>query len=463
MERYTDTICAIATAQGVGAIATIRISGEHTFDICEKIIKPIRHGLLFSQAKANTVLLANIEKNNDVIDETLVTIFKAPCSYTGENMVEISCHGSIYIQNEIIKLLIDNGVRMANAGEFTMRGFLNGKHNLVKAEAICDLITSNSKTSHFVAMSQMRNTYSSKIETLREQFIDFASLIELELDFSEEDVEFADRDKFSHLLNNIKSEVTLLLDSFDRGNVLKNGIQVAIIGKPNVGKSTLLNALLNEERAIVSEIPGTTRDTIEDTINLRGINIRFIDTAGIRKSDDPIERIGIERTFEALRKATIMLYIADITNQSIDEIQSEIEEIKNNINNQQQRVLILINKIDLITELPHHISNILSEEVVFISAKRKENINILTDKLFEVIDINNIEDDTIVTNARHYEALTHTLESINRINQGLNNNTPTDLIAVDIKSAIQSLGEITGKIYTQDILNNIFGKFCIGK
>lgn len=463
MDRYTDTICAIATAQGVGAIATIRISGEQALDICEKIIKPIKHGLLFSQAKKNNVFLANIEKNNDILDETLVTIFKAPYSYTGENMVEISCHGSIYIQNEIIKLLVDNGVRMANAGEFTMRGFLNGKLNLVKAEAICDLIASNSKTSHSVAMSQMRSTFSSKIETLREQLLDFASLIELELDFSEEDVEFADRDKFSHLLNNIKSEVTLLLDSFDRGNVLKNGIQVAIIGKPNVGKSTLLNALLNEERAIVSEIPGTTRDTIEDTINLRGINIRFIDTAGIRVSDDPIERIGIERTFEALRKATITLYIADITNQSIDEIQSEIENIRNTINSPDHRILILINKIDLLTELPQHISNILSEEVVFISAKRKENINILTDKLFEIIDINNIEDDTIVTNARHYEALKHTLESINRINQGLNDDTPTDLIAVDIKSAIQSLGEITGKIYTQDILNNIFGKFCIGK
>lgn len=459
--KQNDTICAIATPQGVGAIAMIRVSGHSAINICQSLITPVKRNLSLANAQPNTIFLANIKKDDFIIDEVLISMFHAPYSYTGEEMIEISCHGSIYIQQEIIKLLINSGIRLATPGEFTMRAFLNGKLNLVKAEAIADLISSNSKASHSVAINQMRSGFTNKIELLREQFVDFASLIELELDFSEEDVEFADRNKFSELLKNIKTEVITLLNSFDTGNALKNGIQIAIVGKPNVGKSTLLNAILNEDRAIVSEIPGTTRDTIEDTINIRGINLRFIDTAGIRTSDDPIESIGIERTFDTLRKATIVLYITDISTQSIEDIQADIEEIRQKING--QRIIILANKTDLLNELPHHITEILAGDVIFISAKRKENINVLINKLFETIELQNIEDDTIITNARHYEALKQTFNAINQIENGLQTNVPTDLIAVDIKNAIQHLGEITGKIYTQEILNNIFGKFCIGK
>ena len=458
-----ETICALATAAGTGAIALLRVSGDGIFGICDKIFRSSKSGFQLSEANANSIHFGTIQDGDDIIDEVLVNVYKKPNSYTGEDSVEISCHGSPYIQQKILELLIKNGVRMAKAGEFTMRGFLNGKFDLSQAEAVADLIASNSKYAHDLALSQMRGGFSNKIKKLRQELLNFASLIELELDFSEENVEFADRTKLQKLLETLKNEINNLLHSFAVGNVIKNGIPVAIIGKPNVGKSTLLNTILQEEKAIVSEIPGTTRDSIEDTIIIGGISFRFIDTAGLRETSEEIETIGVERTLEKIRQAKIILFVFDISECSIDEIKEVLEEHQHLIEDPSKRIILIGNKIDKLIEIPKGFKDLVEHETIFISAKRKENINFISDSLLKSVSTDNITDDTIISSARHYEALSGSLEAIESIEEGFRNNISSDLIATDIRKALYHLGEITGEITTDEILDNIFSNFCIGK
>ncbi len=457
----TDTICALATAPGVAAISIIRVSGENSIDICSEIFKS--KNLSSKELKSHHIYFGNIQDGENVIDEVLLSIFKSPKSYTGENSVEISCHGSVYIQQRILELLISKGARIAKAGEFTLRAFMNGKLDLSQAEAVADLISSHSKTSHALALEQMRGGYSNKIKNLRKQLVNFASLIELELDFSEEDVEFADRKALNNLLSDIKSEISLLINSFAMGNVLKHGIPVAIIGKPNVGKSTLLNSILNEERAIVSDKPGTTRDTIEDIININGISFRFIDTAGLRESSDEIESIGIERTYQKIEQASIILYVVDINETSVEEIITSLSDFKNHLNNKSKKFIIIANKTDLLYKAPHHFSELLSQEIIFISAKRKENINLITNSLVKSVENDKLIDTSMVSNIRHYDALIKTLDAINQTENSFSDNLPADLISIDIKTALHHLGEITGEVTNNEILDNIFANFCIGK
>ncbi|MFC2110913.1 tRNA uridine-5-carboxymethylaminomethyl(34) synthesis GTPase MnmE [Bacteroidota bacterium] len=462
-----DTICAISTAHGAGAIAVIRLSGKDSFEVCNKIFIPKSKGLKISEVPSHTIHYGEIQNKDEIIDEVLLSVFKSPNSYTGEDVIEISCHGSNYIQTKIIELLISKGIRQAKAGEFTFRAFVNGKFDLSQAEAVSDIIASNSKTSHDLALKQMRGGYSNEINSLRKQLLDFTSLIELELDFSEEDVQFANRDQLNNLLVEIKVELNSLIDSFSYGNVIKKGIPVAIVGQPNVGKSTLLNALLNEERAIVSELPGTTRDVIEDTINIDGISFRFIDTAGLRDSQDKIESMGIERTYEKINQATIILYVFDINKATCDEIENSINEfkdyIKENLNNENKKFIIIANKTDQLIQAPRGMKELFDLECVFVSAKRKENIHLITESLVNSVDIENISDTTIVSNLRHFEALNKSLEAIENVEDGFTNEVPSDLIAIDIKEALHYLGEITGEVTTDEILGNIFGKFCVGK
>jgi tRNA modification GTPase len=458
-----DTICAPATPPGSGAIAVIRISGQDSFSVCDKIFKSKKLNFKLTKAKTHTIHFGIIHENENILDEVLVSVFKKPNSYTGEDSVEISCHGSDYILQKIIELLIKNGVRFAEPGEFTLRAFLNGKFDLSQAEAVADLIASQSKTSHSLALKQMRGGFSDKIKELRQQLLNFSSLIELELDFGEEDVEFADRTELLKLLSKLESEITNLIESFSLGNVMKNGIPVAIIGKPNVGKSTLLNAMLNEEKAIVSEIPGTTRDIIEDTIVIKGVSFRFIDTAGLRVGRDEIETIGIERTHEKIKLASIVLYVFDISSTTIEQIKEVIEDFKNQIKNDKKRLILIGNKIDKLIEMPDGFKDLIELETIFISAKRKENINLITESLLKSIITDDFQDTAIVTNTRHYEALTKALEALSNIKNGFKDNLPTDLISIDIRDALHYLGEITGEITTDEILGNIFGKFCIGK
>lgn len=392
----------------------------------------------------------------------MVSLFKSPNSYTGEDVVEISCHGSSFIQQQILQLLVKNGARLAKPGEYTMRAFLNGKFDLSRAEAVADLIASNSSTSHQVAMEQMRGGFSNKIKTLRENLIDFASLIELELDFSEEDVEFANRDDLKSLVLSIQRIVERLIQSFELGNVIKNGIPVAIVGKPNAGKSTLLNLLLEEERAIVSEIPGTTRDTIEDEVNIEGILYRFIDTAGIRETYDVIESIGVSKTFEKIKQSTIVIYLFDVHEITSSELKLIVSDLQKHLNNAQ---LILVgNKID--KEDLAYTENEFSKfnDLLLISAKEKLNIDSLKKKLVKLFDNRSINvSETIVTNARHVEALQHTNSSLTKILNGLNSNISGELLAIDIRNALHHLGLITGEVTSEDLLKNIFGRFCIGK
>ncbi len=456
-----DTICAIATASGRGAIAVIRISGSASLEVAKKIFKPSK--VLPENIKSHHLYYGEIFENESIIDDVLMVYFKGPHSYTGEDSIEISCHGSIYIQQKIMELLINNGIRTAKAGEFTMRAFLNGKMDLSQAEAVADLISSHSKSSHSIAMNQMRGGFSSKIKELREQLIKFASLIELELDFSEEDVEFANRNELLALITSLEKELEVLTNSFAMGNVLKHGIPIAIIGKPNVGKSTLLNSLLNEERAIVSEIPGTTRDTIEDLISIQGVTFRLIDTAGLRDSFDKIENIGIEKTYQKIEQAALILYVVDISQTSVEEIKDEINELFKNIENNNKRLIVVANKTDLLFQTPSHFSDLLEMEVIFISAKRKENINLISNSLLKSVQTEQINDLTIVSNLRHYEALQGTLNSLIQIKLGLENCISNDLIAIDIRKALYHLGEITGQVATDEILKNIFNNFCIGK
>lgn len=454
---YADNIVALATPSGTGAIAVIRVSGPVAMALVDNIFQSIKGKKLKNQ-KTHTIHLGHIVDGKKVLDEALVSIFKAPHSYTGENVVEISCHGSPFIQQQIIQLLLRNGCRTASAGEFTLRAFLNGKMDLSQAEAVADLIASDSEAAHDIAMQQMRGGFSNEIHQLRQELLNFASLIELELDFSQEDVEFADRTQFNELLTKISEVLKKLIDSFALGNVIKHGIPVAIVGQPNVGKSTLLNVLLNEERAIVSEIAGTTRDTVEDHISLKGINFRFIDTAGIRETQDVVEKIGIERTFDKIEKARLVIYLFD----GMDFDPSELEQIRNRYPN--KKLLPICNKMDLLS--PDRIEKIkqMVPNVLFLSAKNKQGISELENQLLSLVDSGALSGDTtIVSNSRHYDALLKALEEIQKVKEGLDMDLSSDLMAIDIRQALYHLGEITGSVSTDDLLGNIFSNFCIGK
>ncbi len=458
-----DTIVALATPSGAGAIAIIRLSGKDAISIAEQQFKSVS-GKHLSKQKTHTILLGHIVDDTITLDEVLVSVFKNPNSYTGEDVVEISCHGSNYIQQEIIQLFLRKGCRMANAGEFTLRAFLNGKLDLSQAEAVADLIASDNAASHQIAMQQMRGGFSSEIAKLREELLNFASLIELELDFAEEDVEFADRTQFKELIERITFVLKRLIDSFAVGNVIKNGIPVAIVGEPNVGKSTLLNALLNEERAIVSDIAGTTRDTIEDEITIGGIGFRFIDTAGIRETEDVVESIGIRKTFEKIDQAQVVIYLFDATDFETESsrFKVEIEKIKNKY--PQKPLLIIANKVD---KLDNSFTVNIREEfegIKLLSAKKGVGVDELKDSLLSFVNTGSLRNnDTIVTNSRHYDALLKAFEEVQKVKEGLETNLSGDLLAIDIRQALYHFGEITGEITNDDLLGNIFANFCIGK
>jgi len=466
-----DTICAISTAQGIGAIAVIRIAGPDAFTVCESIFKPAKMGKVLSQQQANSIHFGSIHDGQKDIDEVLVSIFKAPHSFTGEDIIEIACHGAPYIQQQVLQLLTKNGARLALPGEFTQRAFLNGKMDLSQAEAVADLIASSSEAARRVALQQMRGGFSTELMQLRERLLWFIALIELELDFSEEDVEFASRKDLFALVEELKSHLKRLVDSFSLGNVIKNGIPVAIVGHTNAGKSTLLNALLNEDRAIVSDIHGTTRDAIEDTINIKGISFRFIDTAGIRATADHIESLGIQLTYNKIKQASIVLMLVDVTDPDA-KIHEGISEILGKIDNGRQQLIVVINKTDLLDDEEFHnrftkasFSELTGNNyVVPISAKFKNNIDTLTDELLRTINLQAIDnDELIVTNARHHEALSNALVSIIRVQDGLNNGISGDFLAQDIREVLHHLGSITGQISSDEILGTIFRHFCIGK
>lgn len=460
---HQDTIVALATPSGAGAIAVIRLSGKDAITIANNAFKSVSGKTLSKQA-THTIHLGHIVDQGRTIDEVLVSVFKNPNSYTGEDVIEVSCHGSNYIQQEIIQLFLRKGCRMATAGEFTLRAFLNGKLDLSQAEAVADLISSDNEASHQIAMQQMRGGFSSEIAKLREELLNFASLIELELDFAEEDVEFADRSQFKDLIKRIGFVLKRLIDSFAVGNVIKNGIPVAIVGEPNVGKSTLLNALLNEERAIVSEIAGTTRDTIEDEISVGGIGFRFIDTAGIRETKDVVESIGIKKTFEKIDQAQVVIYLFDSTNSTanLKLIQIEIEKIKNK--HPLKPLLVIANKVDKLSSKETDILKTEIKDIELLSAKTGTGVDHLKDKLLSFVNTGALRNnDTIVTNSRHYDSLLKALEDIERVNAGLETGLSGDLLAIDIRQALYHFGEITGEITNDDLLGNIFANFCIGK
>lgn len=458
-----DTIVALATPAGAGAIAVIRVSGAEALTVGNVVFKSIHAKELINQP-THTVHLGHIMDGERVIDEVLTTVFRTPKSYTGEDTIEISCHGSPYIQQEIIQLLLRKGCRQAQPGEFTLRAFLNGKMDLSQAEAVADLIASENEAAHQVAIQQMRGGFSNQIEKLREELLNFASLIELELDFAEEDVEFADRKQFEALLFNIEAVLKKLIDSFATGNVIKTGIPVAIAGAPNAGKSTLLNTLLNEERAIVSDIAGTTRDTIEDELVIQGIGFRFIDTAGIRDTVDTIESIGIAKTFEKIKQARLVLFLCDgfAYAKNLSQLQTDFGKIKNNY--PQKQVLLIANKADLLTENETRQLHEQFPEAIFISALKQDGIEQLKEKLLSLVNTGALTSgDTIVTNARHYDSLNKALEEIKKVQEGLQNNLSGDLLAIDIRQALYYFGEITGQVTNDELLGNIFANFCIGK
>lgn len=458
-----DTICAISTPPGLGAISVIRLSGPAAINISKKIFHPRDTDLDISQVASHTVHFGTIGDATGLLDEVLLSIFRAPHSYTGEDVTEISCHGSPYIQQKLIELLLEYGLRLANPGEFTLRAFMNGKFDLSQAEAVADLIASHSKSSHDLAVSQMRGGFSKKIKMLREKLIEFTSLIELELDFSEENVEFASRQDLVKLLLELEDEIALLIKSFSIGNVIKNGIPVTIIGKPNVGKSTLLNTILNEEKAIVSEIPGTTRDAIEDTIVIGEYRFRFIDTAGLHTSIDRIENLGIERTWEKIHEASIILYVFDVTEDSFDDVILAVSEFKEIAEDKSKKLVLIGNKVDKLKRLPSGFKDFVELETIFVSAKRKENIHLIAESLVASVKAENLSGSPIVSNTRHLEALKNALASISSVHAGLTSGLSPDLLTVDIRKALHHLGEITGDITTEEILGTIFGRFCVGK
>lgn len=469
MQTKNETIAAISTAHGTGGIAVIRISGNNAFSIVDSIFRSIKPNRTITEQPAYTMSFGEIinPQTAQVIDETIISVFRAPHSFTGENTVEISCHGSLFIQQEILKLLIAHGCRLATAGEFTQRAFMNGRIDLSQAEAIADLITAQSASAHRVALNQMRGEFSSRLEELRKQLLTFSSLLELELDFADhEDLEFADRSELNNIAETILRQITELEQSFSRGNAIKNGIPVAIVGETNAGKSTLLNLLVGDNRAIVSDIHGTTRDVIEDTIDIYGQLFRFIDTAGLRQTDDIIENLGINRTYEMISRAQIILWVVDST-----AVTEHIEWLADRILRQakDKQVIIILNKIDrLSTEEINVLRNIFSQystTTLEISAKHHTNTDTLLQTIYQTAQIPDITDsDTIITNLRHYEALTHARTSITRVIEGLQTQLPADLIAQDIRETLHHLAEITGgEITSSEVLSNIFSKFCIGK
>jgi len=458
-----DTIIALATASGAGAIAVLRVSGPKAISVSNTLFKSIHDKNLLNQP-THTIHLGHIVDVDRVLDEVLVSIYKNPQSYTGEDVVEISCHGSSYIQQQILQLFIRNGCRSANPGEFTLRAFLNGKMDLSQAEAVADLIASDSAAAHQIALQQMRGGFSSEIKNLREELLNFASLIELELDFSEEDVEFADRRQFEDLLQRIVKVLKYLIDSFSTGNVIKNGVPISIIGAPNVGKSTLLNALLNEDKAIVSNIAGTTRDAIEDELIIEGIKFRFIDTAGIRHTDDTVESIGIKKTFAKMAESQVIIQLIDaslISKANTADILASLVETKAQY--PEKETLVVLNKMDLADKAL--LSKVFSElEPLHMSAKTGTGVELLKTKLLDMVHMGKLQNnDTIITNARHYDALRLALENIQKVQVGMQTGLSGDLLAIDIREALYHFGRITGEISTDDLLGNIFANFCIGK
>ena len=459
-QNINDTIVALATPPGAGAIGVIRLSGADAISIVDEVF----YGKKLVQQDSHTAHLGTIRsKDGNIIDEVLVTIFKTPKSYTKENVAEVSCHGSNYIIQKLIQLFIKNGARMAEPGEFTLRAFLNGQMDLSQAEAVADLIASTSESSHAIAMQQMRGGFSNEIKNLRQQLLDFASLIELELDFAEEDVEFANREELKTLVKKIQSLIFSLIESFRLGNVIKNGINTVIAGRPNAGKSTLLNALLNEERAIVSEIAGTTRDTIEEVLNIQGVEFRLIDTAGIREAQDQIEAVGVEKTFEKIEQSALLIYVFDVIKTQPEEVKADLEKLVN----ENIHFLAIANKMDLnpYTKAEHYTNDILTKDkFVPVSAVAKMNIEFLKEKLYNTVIANQLNmESTIVSNTRHFDALQKAHESLSDVLRGMNKGVTSDFVAMDIRQAIYHLGSITGEISTDDLLGNIFANFCIGK
>ena len=459
-----NVICAVSTPSGIGGIAVIRLSGEGSIELADSVFTAFGDKKLINQS-ANTVHFGRIENNDTTIDDVLISIFRAPHSFTGEDTVEISCHGSVFIQQSILQLLLEKGAHLAQAGEFTQRAFLNGKMDLSQAEAVADLIASSSASAHRMALNQMRGGFSNELQLLRTRLLDFVSLVELELDFNEEDVEFADRSQLKDLANEIAQKITKLSDSFRLGNVLKTGIPVALVGETNVGKSTLLNVLLNEEKAIVSDIHGTTRDVIEDLVNIKGITFRFIDTAGIRDTKDKIENLGIERTYQKIEQASIVLWLVDGT-----QVSEHIEWLTERITQRAvgKKIILVFNKTDKISQEELDVLSQLFEqfdaERIYISAKNKLRIDVLQDALIKAAQLPEISpDDVVVSNVRHYDALQKALASIQRVTEGLEQGISGDFLSQDIRECMHFLGEITGQISNDEILGNIFGKFCIGK
>ncbi len=456
----TDTIVALATPPGVGAIGVIRLSGPEATTICNNIFTKKD----LSQVKSHTAHFGRIrDEAGKVLDEVLVTVFVAPRSYTRENTVEISCHGSDFILQQVIELCIRQGARLARAGEFTLRAFLNGQMDLSQAEAVADLIASRSASEHSLAMQQMRGGFSDEIALLRQELLNFASLIELELDFSEEDVEFADRTELIKLVNKIQTIIQKLLDSFQLGNAIKQGVNTVIAGRPNAGKSTLLNALLNEERAIVSDIAGTTRDTIEEVLNIQGIPFRLIDTAGIREAQDQIEAIGVEKTMEKIKQSAILVYVFDVIRTPPEEVKSDLKKLQKT----DLKILAVANKMDLnpYTKAEHYTGEFLrTEQFVPVSAINQMNVPFLKEKLYKLVVQGELNlESTVVSNSRHYEALQNANGSLQDVLRGFSDGISSDFIALDIRKALHHLGEITGQVTTEDLLGNIFGRFCIGK
>ena len=464
--KSATTITAISTAPGVGGIAVIRVSGTEAIQHCSAIFRPRRKSVQLAEQAANTIVYGSItDSANEVIDDVLLSVFRAPHSFTGEDVIEIACHGSVYIQQRILQLLVEQGCVLAQPGEFTQRAFLNGKMDLSQAEAVADLIASGSAASHRMALNQMRGGFSNELMKLRGQLLDFVSLVELELDFSEEDVEFADRTQLKDLATGIEQLISRLSDSFRVGNALKNGIPVALVGETNVSKSTLLNVLLNEEKAIVSDIHGTTRDVIEDAVNISGITFRFIDTAGIRDTKDKIESMGIERTYQKIEQATIVLWILDCT-----QLSEHIEWLTDKIEQRAagKKIILVFNKIDKIAEEEREVLNQLFEqfegERIYISAKKRLNTDELEKALVKAAQLPEINPgDVVVNNIRHFQALQKALFSIQRVSEGLESGISGDFLSQDIRECMHFLGEITGQISNDEILGNIFGKFCIGK
>ncbi len=454
LAKFNDVIVAAATPPGVSALAVVRLSGKQSIDLVQELFQ----GKILSEQPSHTLHLGMLKDGAEAIDEVVVSIFREPNSFTKENSVEISCHGSTLIVQRIIRAVMKHGAVLATPGEFTKRAFLNGRFDLAQAEAVADLINAETDNARLTALNQMRGGFSKEIKRLREELIHFASLIELELDFGEEDIEFAKRDDLRKLVIKIQSHLEPLIRSFDQGNVIKNGVPTVIAGKPNVGKSTLLNALLNEEKAIVSDIPGTTRDVIEDEMVLGGVNFRFIDTAGLRETTDTIEALGIGRTREQLKKASLILYLVDLTNSTLEEINAELKELDAlNI-----PVIRIANKMD--KGNPELVRLLMKQDFQFISATNKTNLKALEERILDKFHVDKIKQgDVVVTNTRHYQSLKDTHDALSRVLKGMDERVTGDFLAMDVRNALHHLGLITGQITTDDLLANIFSKFCIGK